>query len=68
MSKQSTPLTYEKAYAELSKILQVLQNQDVSLADLTTNLKRAKELISFCHEQLFVTEQELESIFSDEEE
>ncbi|HLF62931.1 MAG TPA: exodeoxyribonuclease VII small subunit [Saprospiraceae bacterium] len=68
MSKQHTQLTYERAFAELSKILQVVQGQDVGLEELTAQLRRAKELIQYCQEQLRLTESELEMIFSDEEE
>lgn len=68
MSKQHKQLTYELAYAELNKILQVLQSADIGLEELTAHLKRAKELILFCREQLHLTEKELALIFSDEEE
>jgi exodeoxyribonuclease VII small subunit len=68
MSKQPTSLTYERAYAELSKILQILQNQEIGLEEMTAHLHRAKELINFCRTQLHLTEEELSSIFSDEEE
>jgi exodeoxyribonuclease VII small subunit len=68
MSKQHNQLTYEGAYAELSKILQILQGQEVGLEELTVHLRRAKELIQFCQEQLRLTENELETIFTSEEE
>ena len=67
MSKHKQ-LTYELAYAELSKIMQVLQGQEVGLEELTMHLRRAKELIQFCQEQLRLTENELETIFTNEEE
>jgi exodeoxyribonuclease VII small subunit len=69
MSKKQE-LTYERAYAELSKILHTLQNHDVGLEELelTTHLQRAKELIRFCQQKLHLTEKELEEIFADEEE
>lgn len=68
MSKKGEQLTYEQAYAELTKILQTLQKHDLSLADMTAHLKRAKELIEFCREQLYLTEDELATLFEDEEE
>jgi exodeoxyribonuclease VII small subunit len=67
MSKRNQEMTYELAYAELSKILQVLQNQEISLEEMTAHLRRAKELITFCQEQLHITETELGSIFDEEE-
>ncbi len=60
-------LTYELAYAELTKILQRIQQDDVGLEELTSALRRARDLISFCREQLYLTEQELTSAFLEEE-
>lgn len=68
MSKQRNTLTYEQAYAELTKILQVMKGHDLGLEELTAHLRRAKELIVFCRQQLHLTEQELSELFSDEEE
>jgi len=68
MSKQHTELTYERAFGELTKILELLQSHEVGLEELTSHLKRAKELLQYCQEQLFLTESELETIFTDEEE
>ncbi len=68
MSKPPKELSYERAYAELTSILQVLQGQEVGLEELTLHLRRAKELIQFCQEKLRLTENELETIFSGEEE
>lgn len=67
MSKKEQ-LTYERAHAELGKILQTLQRHDISLEEMTTHLHRAKELIEFCREQLYLTESELEDIFAEDEE
>ncbi len=61
-------MTYERAYAELSKILLVLQSHEIGLEEMTAHLKRARTLILFCREQLHLTEMELATIFSDEEE
>ena len=68
MSKKDKALTYETAYQELNEILSALQGHDISLDDMTTHLRRAKELITFCREKLYITELELESIFSEDEE
>jgi exodeoxyribonuclease VII small subunit len=67
MSKRNKETTYELAYAELTKILQVLQSHEVSLEEMTAHIHRAKELITFCQQQLHLTELELESIFDEEE-
>lgn len=68
MSKQNEQLTYERAYAELSTILQTMQGQETGLEEMTVLLRRARELIVFCREQLHLTERELKSIFDEEEE
>jgi exodeoxyribonuclease VII small subunit len=68
MSKKDNSLTYELAYAELSKILQDLQSQDISLEKMTSGLRRARELVQYCRDQLYLTELELDSMLADEEE
>ena len=64
MAKQK--LTYERAYAELRKILNAVQQDEVGLEQLAAELKRAKELIAFCREKLHAVEEELEEIFEEE--
>ena len=51
--------TYEKAYAELESIMQELQADQVGVDELTTKVKRAAELITFCNEMLRSTEAEV---------
>lgn len=60
-------LTYERAYAELRKILDAIQSEQIGLEELTSELKRAKELITFCRSKLRAVEQELDGVFDDEE-
>jgi exodeoxyribonuclease VII small subunit len=67
MSKQN-PLTYEQAYAELTRILHTLQNTEISLDELGVHLQRARELMGFCREKLYLTEKELDTLFRTEEE
>ena len=67
MNRTELNLTYEQAYAELNKILQLLQDQEISLEEMTSHLQRAKELILYCREKLNLTEKELEQIFNEEE-
>lgn len=66
MKNQDTlPTTYESAYAELQQILQELQNDAVSMDDLTTKIARANQLIRFCRERLRMTEEEVLKLSSD---
>lgn len=55
-------MTYEKAYEELEAIMQQLQEDRISVDDLTTKVKRAAELITFCNEMLRSTESEVNKI------
>lgn len=55
-------LTYEKAYTELEDIMQALQNNQIGVDDLSTKVKRAVKLITFCSEMLRATEQEVEAM------
>ena len=61
-------LTYESAYEELQEILANVQNDEVPLDTLATQLKRAKELIAFCKEKLRAVEEDLDEILEDEDE
>jgi exodeoxyribonuclease VII small subunit len=52
-------MTYEAAYAELQQIVSALQNDSVSIDDLSEKVKRAAELVAFCQEKLRTIETEL---------
>jgi exodeoxyribonuclease VII small subunit len=56
------PTTYEKAYEELEAIMNDLQEDRISVDELTTKVKRAAELITFCNELLRSTEAEVNKI------
>ena len=56
------PTTYEKAYEELEKIMTDLQEDKISVDDLTVKVKRAAELITFCNTMLRATEEEVTKI------
>lgn len=59
MEKADTKLTYEKAYAELERIMQDLQEDKITVDELTAKVKRAVALITFCTEMLRSTEAEV---------
>ena len=52
-------LNYEKAFAELSKIVEEMEGGSIKLDQLKTRIDRANELISFCREQLRSTEDDV---------
>jgi exodeoxyribonuclease VII small subunit len=53
------PTSYEKAYEELEAIMNDLQENRISVDDLTAKVRRAAELISFCTDMLRSTEEEV---------
>jgi exodeoxyribonuclease VII small subunit len=44
--------SYEKALSELQEIIDKIQNDQYSLTELSNALTKAKELISFCENEL----------------
>jgi exodeoxyribonuclease VII small subunit len=54
--------TYEQAYAELEAIMTALQEDQVSVDDLTAKVKRAAELITFCSDMLRRTEEDVNKV------
>ena len=62
------PTSYKKAIEELESILQLLEQNEVDVDQMTQQLKRATELIGFCREKLHKTDLELQAIFKELEE
>lgn len=58
-------LTYDKAMMELQQILAELQDQQVSIDELSTKVQRASELIAFCKEKLRSVKEETEQLFDE---
>ncbi|MBQ5594452.1 MAG: exodeoxyribonuclease VII small subunit [Alistipes sp.] len=61
-------LSYTDAIAELENILQRLRSGELGIEELTTSVKRAKELIEICKGELTETKTELDKIINDTEE
>lgn len=59
-------MSYEEAMAELQSIVADLQEEAISIDDLSERVRRAAELIRYCREKLRRTESDLESLFKDE--
>lgn len=60
-------LTYETALAELEQIVTGVERGDLPIAQLTTQLKRAQELLSFCQTQLTQVETDIHSLLTPNE-
>lgn len=64
MTKQKTKLTYEAALQELQTIVAQLQEEAVSMDDLSEKVGRATELLNFCREKLRETEEKVQGLLS----
>lgn len=52
-------MTYGKALAELENIVAKMQSENCDIDSLAGYTKRASELIKYCKEKLFTTDQEI---------
>jgi exodeoxyribonuclease VII small subunit len=66
MAKQE--LTYNKAFAELEKIVSSIESEEIEIDNLAKQVKRAAELLAFCKEKLHNSEIEISNIMKEMEE
>ena len=60
--KNVDELTYDDAVTELKTILNSLQDETLSIDQLTDSIKRASELLESCNSRLKSTEKEVSSV------
>lgn len=60
-------MNYQTALKELQEILDDLQEEAVSIDDLSEKVRRAAELIAFCQNKLRDTETEIHDILKKDE-
>lgn len=58
-------ITYKEAVEEIENIMSKLENEEIDIDELSKNVKRAGELITFCKNQLRNTEEEIEHILGE---
>lgn len=58
-------LTYTEAITELEAIVEEIENEDISVDDLSKKVKRASELIRLCKTKLTKTEQEVNEVLKE---
>jgi exodeoxyribonuclease VII small subunit len=58
-------LTYSDAIAEIEVIVDRMENGELDIDELTTNVKRVAELLNFCKAKLKSTEEEVQKILKD---
>jgi exodeoxyribonuclease VII small subunit len=60
MSKKQ--ISYNEAVAEMELIISKIENQELDIDELSANVKRVAELLSFCKMKLKSTEEEVQKI------
>ena len=60
--KPADDLSYDEAIEELNNILSSLQEETLSIDQLTDSIKRASELLESCNSRLISTEIEVNSV------
>ena len=58
--------SFDKAFEQLQNIVDKLQGEDISIDKLSTELKKANELVKFCKDRLREVESDIEEIANDE--
>jgi len=55
-------MTYEEAIRQLDDIVRQIETGEMGIDQLTAQLKRAQELITFCRDVLYKTDEEVQKI------
>jgi len=59
-------LNFDSAYAELLDIQSKIQDENVSVEEISKMIKRSTELIKFCKDRLRGIETDIDKAFADE--
>lgn len=57
--------TYQQAMDELDAIVSQIENDELSIDELSSKIKKASELITFCKVKLRKTDEEVEKMLND---
>jgi len=57
--------TYSEAIAELEAIVNEIENEDITVDELSAKVKRASFLIRICRQALHATEEEVKKILEE---
>ena len=58
-------MKYEEAMRQLEEIVEKIENNELDIDQLTSQLKKAKELITLCKDKLVKTDEELKKILEE---
>lgn len=59
-------IKYEEAVAQLEKIVDKMENDELDIDQLSDQLKRAKELVKLCKDKLTKTDKEIKKLLSED--
>lgn len=60
-------LTYNKAYSELSKLVEQIEDDKIQLDTLAEKIQEAQKLIEYCENKLRIIESDVKDALSKEE-
>ncbi len=58
-------MNYDEAYEQLNKIFNRIENENIGLEELSKDIKKAQELITFCKTRLREIEENITGITQD---
>ena len=64
--KKST-LTYEEAMSQLEELVRQVENNEQGIDKLEKKKKKAQQLIAFCKDKLYATDEEIQKILKNGE-
>lgn len=60
-------MNYEEAVQQLESILQRMENDELDIDELTTELKKAQQLIKMCKAKLTKVDEDIKKILSQDD-
>lgn len=60
-------MSYEQAMARLEELVRQVESNETGIDRLAEQLKEARQLIAFCKEKLYATDEEIKKILEEEE-
>ena len=58
-------MKYEDAVKQLDEIVSKVENNELEIDELTAQLKNAQELIKFCRDTLYKTDEEVKKLLEE---
>jgi exodeoxyribonuclease VII small subunit len=58
-------ISYAKAIKQIEEILEKIENEELDVDELTSNVKKAADLLKICKSKLHDTEEEIQKILDE---